>query len=83
MKLFVGYPRVSLRPYGSVVTLVRIWSIIVASYFFSDVSYFATKSIKSEGIGKMGKGLDKLPLQRGSTIDLELDISWALLATNL
>lgn len=45
----------------------------VSVFSFSNVSYFATKSIKSERKGKMGKGLDKPPPQRGSTMDLELE----------
>ena len=40
---------------------------------FSSVTYFATKNIKLERKDNMGKGLGKLPPQRGSTTDLELE----------
>ena len=40
--------------------------------FLYCVSYLTSKSIILDGKDKMGKGLDKLPSQRRSTINLEL-----------
>ena len=39
--------------------------------FLYCVSYLTSKNIISDGKDKMGKGLDKLPSQRRSTINLE------------